>query len=158
MKIICLEEHTHDAAVAKATLHAAAKQAPYMADLGSQYQEEPSSDRPGLQAPKRAVELASAPVENRLSAMHADGIDMQVLSDSDSMQSAPLDSAVELARAVNDRPADAVAKHPDRFAGFSTLPLAGSGRRCSRVGADRLGPGADCDDAAGASGRERLPR
>jgi hypothetical protein len=48
MKIICLEEHTHDAAVAKATLHAAAKQAPYMADLGSEYQEEPSCDRPSL--------------------------------------------------------------------------------------------------------------
>jgi hypothetical protein len=84
MKIICLEEHTHDAAVAKATLHAAAKQAPYMADLGSEYQEEPSRDRPSLQAPKRAVELASEPVENRLSAMDADRIDMQVLSDSNS--------------------------------------------------------------------------
>jgi hypothetical protein len=33
MKIICLEERTHDAAVAKATLHAAAKQAPYLTDL-----------------------------------------------------------------------------------------------------------------------------
>jgi hypothetical protein len=103
MKIICLEEHTHDAAVAKATLPAAAKQAPYLADLGSRYQEEPSSDRPRLQSPKRAVELASAPVENRLPAMDADGIDMQVLSDSNSMQSAPIDSAVELARAVNNR-------------------------------------------------------
>jgi predicted TIM-barrel fold metal-dependent hydrolase len=122
MKIICLEEHTHDAAVAKATLHAATKQAPYMADLGSKYQEEPSCNRPSLQAPKRAVELASEPVENRLSAMDADRIDMQVLSDSNSMQSAPLDSAVELARAINDRLADAVAKYPDRFAGFSTLP------------------------------------
>jgi predicted TIM-barrel fold metal-dependent hydrolase len=122
MKIICVEEHTHDAALAKATLHAAAKQAPYMADLGSEYQDEPSCDRPSLQAPKRAVELASEPVENRLSAMNADRIDMQVLSDSNSMQSAPVDSAVELARAVNDRLAEAVAKHPDRFAGFSTLP------------------------------------
>jgi predicted TIM-barrel fold metal-dependent hydrolase len=54
--------------------------------------------------------------------MNADRIDMQVLSDSNSMQSAPVDSAVELARAVNDRLADAVAKHPDRFATFSTLP------------------------------------
>ena len=103
MKIICFEEHTHDAAVAKATLHAAAKQAPYLADLGGEYQEEPSSDRPSLQAPKRAVELASAPVESRLSAMDADGIDMQVLSDSNLMQFAPLHSAIELARAVNDR-------------------------------------------------------
>jgi predicted TIM-barrel fold metal-dependent hydrolase len=122
MKIVCLEEHTHDAAVAKATLHAAAKQAPYMADLGSEYQEEPSCDRPSLQAPQRAVELASEPVENRLSAMNADRIDMQVLSDTNSIQSAPVDSAVELACAVNDRLADAVAKHPHRFAAFSTLP------------------------------------
>jgi uncharacterized protein len=45
-----------------------------------------------------------------------------VLSDSNVMQFAPLDSAVDLARAVNDRLADAVAKHPDRFAGFATLP------------------------------------
>jgi uncharacterized protein len=122
MKIVSLEEHTHDAAVAKATLHAAAKQAPYMADLGSEYQEEPSCDRPSLQAPQRAVELASEPVENRLSAMNADRIDMQVLSDTNSIQSAPVDSAVELACAVNDRLADAVAKHPHRFAAFSTLP------------------------------------
>jgi predicted TIM-barrel fold metal-dependent hydrolase len=122
MKIICVEEHTHDAAVAKATLQAVAEQAPYLADLGSEYQEEPGGDRPRLQAPKRAVELASAPAETRLSAMDADGIDMQVLSDANSLQFAPLDSAVELARAVNDRLADAVAKHPDRFASFSTLP------------------------------------
>jgi uncharacterized protein len=122
MKIICLEEHTHDAAVAKAILHAAAKQAPYMVDLGSEYQEEPAGDRASLQAPKRAVELASAPVENRLAAMDDDGIDMQVLSDVNFMQFAPLDGALDLARAVNDRLADAVARHPDRFAAFSTLP------------------------------------
>jgi predicted TIM-barrel fold metal-dependent hydrolase len=122
MKIICLEEHTRDAAAAKATLRAAAKQAPYLADLGSEYREHPSDDRPSLQAPERTVEMAGAPVENRLSAMHADRIDMQVLSDANLMQCARLDSAVELARAVNDRLAEAVAQHSDRFAGFSTLP------------------------------------
>jgi uncharacterized protein len=122
VKIICLEEHTLNAAAAKATLHAVAKQAPYMADLGSEYREEPPNDRPGLQAPKRAVEMASAAVEDRLAAMDADGIDMQVLSDSNLMQFAPRESAVELARAVNGRIADAVAKHPNRFAGFSSLP------------------------------------
>ena len=41
--------------------------------------------------------------------MDADSIGMQVLSDSNLMQFAPLDSAVEFARAVNDRLADAVA-------------------------------------------------
>jgi len=122
MKIICLEEHTRDTAVANAALHAAAKQAPYMTDLGSQYEEDPSSDRPSFQAPKRAAELASGPLENRLSAMDANGIDMQVLSDSNAMQFVPLDSAVDLARSVNNRLAEAVAKHPGRFAGFSTLP------------------------------------
>ena len=122
MKIICLEEHTHDAAVAKATAQAAAKQAPYVADLGSRYQDQPSSDRSSLQAPKRAVELASASVEDRLSAMDTDGIDVQVLSDSSSIQFAPLDGAADLARAANDRLAEAVAKHPNRFAGFAMLP------------------------------------
>jgi uncharacterized protein len=122
MRIICLEEHTRDAAAAEATLHAAARQAPYLADLGSEYREHASDDLPGLQAPKRLVEMAGAPVETRLAAMDADRIEMQVLSDANLMQWAPLDNAAELARAVNDRLADAVAKYPDRFAGFSTLP------------------------------------
>ena len=59
--------------------------------------------------------------------MDAHGIDMQVLSYSNETQAAPVEAApagdaIALARAANEPLADAVARHPDRFAGFSTLP------------------------------------
>ena len=62
--------------------------------------------------------------ERRLAAMDAAGIDLQVIS-----RTTPgvqhLDEpgvAVALAREANDALAYAVAEHPDRFAGFATLP------------------------------------
>ncbi len=125
MKIVCLEEHILDPAIGQATQAAATQQAPYMADLGSRYQDQPDAegdDRPRVQSPRRAMELAGAPAEDRLAAMDANGIDMQVLSYSNATQAAPVSEAAELARAANDRLAEVIARHPDRFAGFSTLP------------------------------------
>ena len=62
--------------------------------------------------------------EGRLSGMDAAGIDVQVLSPSSPgthLQS-PAD-AVATARDANDLLAEAVAAHPDRFAGFALLPM-----------------------------------
>ena len=62
--------------------------------------------------------------EGRIAAMDAAGIDVQILS-----HTVPgaevLDPllAVELAAQANDAVAAAVAKHPDRFRGFATLPM-----------------------------------
>jgi predicted TIM-barrel fold metal-dependent hydrolase len=60
----------------------------------------------------------------RIADMDASGIDVQVLS----LPSAGLDkldapTATPLARDINDRLADAVSAHPNRFAGFATVAL-----------------------------------
>ena len=63
--------------------------------------------------------------EERIAAMDAAGIDMQVLSLTDpSVQQLDADASVELAREANDYLAAAVHRHPGRFAGFATLPTA----------------------------------
>jgi predicted TIM-barrel fold metal-dependent hydrolase len=59
----------------------------------------------------------------RLQRMDAMGIDMQVLSySSPGTQILPASEAVPLARDANDQLASAIAAHPERFAGFATLP------------------------------------
>jgi predicted TIM-barrel fold metal-dependent hydrolase len=61
--------------------------------------------------------------ERRLAAMDAAGIDVQVISHTTpGVQTIDAETAVRLARDANDRLAVAVASHPDRFAGFATLP------------------------------------
>jgi len=62
--------------------------------------------------------------EQRLASMDAAGITVQVLSSSgpgaDLVDGA---DGVALARATNDALAQAIARHPDRFAGFAHLPM-----------------------------------
>ncbi len=61
--------------------------------------------------------------EGRIAQMDAAGIDMQVLSlTSPGVEQLDPPEAVPLARQVNDRLAEAVRRHPDRFAGFASLP------------------------------------
>jgi predicted TIM-barrel fold metal-dependent hydrolase len=61
--------------------------------------------------------------ERRLAAMDAAGIDVQVISHTTpGVQHLDAETAVALARDANDRLARAVQEHPDRFAGFATLP------------------------------------
>ena len=61
----------------------------------------------------------------RLADMDAGGIDLQVLSHGvPSTELFSAGQAVALAEAANDYLAGAVAAHPDRFAGFATLPTA----------------------------------
>lgn len=123
MRLICLEEHTMDAAVGPAAADETARQAPYLRAIG-QYQDDPRrvGDRPGLTAFPVAIPLAKAPLEDRLATMDAHGIDMQVVSLSDLTQWVPVAQAADVARGANDRLADVVARHPDRFGAFSTLP------------------------------------
>ncbi len=60
----------------------------------------------------------------RLQDMEASEIDLQVLSDTGSVAaSRALDEGVRLAQESNDQVAAACAAHPDRFAGFATLPM-----------------------------------
>ena len=61
--------------------------------------------------------------ERRLAAMNAAGIDLQVISHTTpGVQHLDAEIAIPLAREANDALARAVAEHPDRFAGFATLP------------------------------------
>jgi predicted TIM-barrel fold metal-dependent hydrolase len=60
----------------------------------------------------------------RLKDMDASGIDLQVISHTVSgVVAVPGSEGVRLAREANDQLAAAVAAHPDRFAGFATLPM-----------------------------------
>src|SRR5580704_17039183 len=77
-------------------------------------------DRVNPRAVERLGELGAL----RLREMDAAGIDVQVLSEAEpGAQNLEPDLAVSLARASNDLLSDAVKRHPDRFAGFATLPL-----------------------------------
>jgi len=61
----------------------------------------------------------------RIADMDAAGIDVQVLSlTSPGVEQLDAAQAVALSRAANDRLAEAVKNHPDRFAGFAALPTA----------------------------------
>lgn len=60
----------------------------------------------------------------RLQEMDASGIDLQVISHTvANIDSLAVSEAVRLSRQANDQLAAAVAAHPDRFAGFATLPM-----------------------------------
>src|SRR5258706_2199443 len=64
----------------------------------------------------------------RLRDMDAGGIDLQVISHTVSgIVLLPGSEGVRLAREANDQLAAAVAAHPDRFAGFATLPMTDPG-------------------------------
>jgi predicted TIM-barrel fold metal-dependent hydrolase len=82
--------------------------------------------RPRSTAPNapNPLELLPEIGERRLKSMDEAGIDVQVLSISGpGPDLVPGPDGVAMARAVNDHLAEAVARHPDRFAGFAALPL-----------------------------------
>ncbi len=124
MRIIALEEHTLDSGIAKATQAAQMAEAGYMADLAGTVEDEPpaSANRPCLLPVREVMPRATDVGAGRLADMDAHGIDMQVLSYSNAPQLAPAGQGVELTRAANDRLAEIARAHPDRFAGFATLP------------------------------------
>jgi hypothetical protein len=63
--------------------------------------------------------------EGRIAEMDAHRIDVQVLSSvQPGLEHSPAEGAVPVARAFNDRVAEAITAHPDRFAGFAALPTA----------------------------------
>src|SRR6266568_1369479 len=63
--------------------------------------------------------------DRRIADMDAAGIDMQVLSlTSPGVEQLDATEAVTLAREANDHLAEAVQRHPSRFAGFAALPTA----------------------------------
>lgn len=62
--------------------------------------------------------------EKRLADMDEGGIDVQVLSHGGAMEKLELEDALVISRESNDHLAAAIARNPDRFAGFAALPVA----------------------------------
>lgn len=108
MKIIALEEHFCNAAIEEAV-------GKRMPDLISKS----VGAYPMPDSRSQEEDLGT----DRLQHMDAMGIDVQVLSyTAPGLQVLEASEAVPLARDVNDQVAAAIAAHPDRFAGFATLP------------------------------------
>ncbi len=123
MKLICIEEHALDAALAAATHDAEAAEAPYRADLAGKGTPAPvDRSRPQLVLTGDIREALSETGAGRIAEMDQHGIDIQILSYSNSPQVAPIQQAADLVRDANDRLAQACRANPSRFAGFATLP------------------------------------
>jgi predicted TIM-barrel fold metal-dependent hydrolase len=102
MRVIALEEHFGTPAIAEA--------------IGALRNPDAGPDSP------LGANLADLG-ERRIAAMDAGGIDLQVISHTTpAVQHLDGATAVPLAREANDVLAAAVRAHPDRFAGFATLP------------------------------------
>lgn len=83
---------------------------------------------PGRPAPDALTAKLIDVGEQRLRFMDEAGIDVQVLSvTAPGSQQVPAEHADGLSRAINDRCAEAVAAHPDRFNALATLPTQAPG-------------------------------
>lgn len=114
MRTITLEEHFATPA--------------FMAGPGRQLKEQAQAVQAHPQVAAgitRLIEQLCDLGERRIGDMDAAGIDVQVLSlTSPGVEQLDADDALALAREANDYLAEAVHRHPDRFAGFATLPTA----------------------------------
>lgn len=124
MKLICIEEHAVDQAIAQAARPVLQRDAPYMGlqsspDAAAQTR---ASDRPSLVELSEAIRLADDLGDGRIRDMDQHGIDMQIVSYSSPAQLVPDEQAVAFARAANDRLAEAARANPTRLNGFAALP------------------------------------
>jgi uncharacterized protein len=124
MKLICIEEHAIDPAIAKAAQPALDEQAPYLRlqNSGDTTPRSRNPHRPTMVPMDEALRLGADLGTGRIADMDKHGIDMQVVSYSSVAQLAPADQAAALAQAANNRLAAAVTAHPGRLAGFAVLP------------------------------------
>lgn len=126
LKIICLEEHILDPALLKSSAPGTVSRFPYMnLHPGEGFIDTPeasSERRPLLRALSKTVPYLLGSIEDRLQAMDAHGIDMQVLSYSNFTQFSESGQAAALAHAANEHLADVTSRYPNRFSGFATLP------------------------------------
>jgi len=99
----------------------------FLADGFREFMKRPAPSQAGAWSRTFAAELEAKMSDlgaTRLKDMDAGGIDLQVISHTPSaIVPLPGDEAVRLTREANDQLASAVAAHPERFAGFATLPM-----------------------------------
>jgi len=111
MRVIALEEHFTVPALTKRIDPAVVKARGFV----------PRKTAPGRPNP---MELAPEIGDIRLKSMDETGITLQVLSTTGAGPDlVPGADGVTMAREINDHLAEAVARHPKRFAGFATLPM-----------------------------------
>jgi uncharacterized protein len=111
MRVVALEEHFTVPALVKRIDPAVIKARGFMPRKAP-------TDRPN------PAELAPEIGERRLKSMDETGITIQVLSNTGpGPDLVPGADGIAMAREMNDHLAEAVARHPDRFAGFAVLPL-----------------------------------
>ena len=112
MRIVALEEHFSVPALARRIDPAAVRSRGYRPRT-------PRTEGPD------PLELLPDLGERRLQSMEEHGITLQVLSNAGpGPDLVPGSEGTDLARALNDHLAVAVASHPGRFAGFAALPMA----------------------------------
>ncbi|MGD0005912.1 MAG: amidohydrolase family protein [Anaerolineaceae bacterium] len=117
MRTITLEEHY----ASPAYLEGPGSQ------LKQQAQEARAHPRSGMDMARLVEQLCDLD-QLRIADMDAAGIDMQVLSlNSPGVEQLDASEAVTIARQTNDWLAQAVQRHPDRFAGFAVLPTSAPG-------------------------------
>jgi uncharacterized protein len=122
VKLICIEEHAIDPAIARAAQPALQREAPYMSLQNSHSVAPSPGDRPSMVEMTEAVKLGTDLGEGRIRRMDEHGIDVQVVSYSTPAQLAPQEQAVTVTQAANNRLAGAIAANPTRLSGFAILP------------------------------------
>jgi uncharacterized protein len=111
MRVVALEEHFSVPSVARRIAQ----------DVISRRGFRPRKITPGAPNP---MELLPEIGEGRLKSMDEAGVTVQVLSVAGpGADLVPGPDGVAMAREVNDHLAAAIARHPDRFAGFANLPM-----------------------------------
>jgi predicted TIM-barrel fold metal-dependent hydrolase len=124
MKLICIEEHAIDPAIAQAAQPALQHEASYMElqhSRNAAAQPRPI-DRPSLVQLAEAIKLAADLGDGRIHQMDEHGIDLQIISYTSPAQLVPQEQAVRLTQAANDRLAKAISANPTRLSGFAALP------------------------------------
>ncbi|HET6183366.1 MAG TPA: amidohydrolase family protein [Acetobacteraceae bacterium] len=81
------------------------------------------ADEPALTPPIRYAKAAYIVVEDRLKSMDAQAVDMEVLSINPYWYGKDRDLAAKIVSIQNEKLAELVAAHPDRFAAFASLTL-----------------------------------
>jgi uncharacterized protein len=121
MRVIALEEHFAAPAIAGRIDRAAIAARGYR----------PRRTAPNEPSPQ---ELLPDFDTTRLRLMDESGVTMQVLSNSGpGPDLVPGTEGVAIAKAMNDHLAEAIARHPDRFAGFAVLPMRSPGEAAKEL-------------------------
>ncbi|GAA1076799.1 amidohydrolase family protein [Tsukamurella spumae] len=123
MKVICIEEHVSDEAVETAARADFGKVASFLSSISDEVTAGDGT-RPQILSLTSAAQGAADIGDARLQQMDDHGIDVQVLAlgNTGATQFLPADSAAQTCTDSNNRLADLIAVHPNRFRAFAALP------------------------------------